>query len=242
MIIHQQGKVHGNRRDWQNLRSILPYLMDYRGRALLALAFLVLSKVANVGIPITLKAIVDYLEGHQTQVLILPVALLLAYGALRLSSSLFNELRDTIFAKVRYRAMRRLSTRVLAHLHNLSLRFHLDRKTGAISRDLERGTRSVGTIMNFMVFSIIPVMVEFSLVAVILLSQYAPVFTLITFGTIIAYMSFTFFVTEWRMEYRHEMNRLDSEANSYAIDSLINYETVKYFNNEKQELERVDAT
>ena len=242
MIIHQQGKVHGNRRDWKNLRSILPYLMDYRGRALLALAFLVLSKIANVGIPVTLKAIVDYLEGHQTQILVLPFMLLLAYGALRLSSSLFNELRDTIFAKVRYRAMRRLSTRVLAHLHDLSLRFHLDRKTGAISRDLERGTRSVGTIMNFMVFSIIPVLVEFSLVAVILLSQYSPIFTLITFGTIVIYMTFTFFITEWRMEYRHEMNRLDSEANTYAIDSLINYETVKYFNNEKKELERVDKT
>ena len=242
MIIHQQGKVHGNRRDWKNLRSILPYLMDYQGRALLALAFLVLSKIANVGIPVTLKAIVDYLEGHQTQMLVLPFMLLLAYGALRLSSSLFNELRDTIFAKVRYRAMRRLSTRVLAHLHNLSLRFHLDRKTGAISRDLERGTRSVGTIMNFMVFSIIPVLVEFSLVAIILLSQYAAIFTVITFGTIIIYMTFTFFITEWRMEYRHEMNRLDSEANTYAIDSLINYETVKYFNNEEKELERVDKT
>ena len=242
MIIHQQGKVHGNRRDWQNLRSILPYLMDYRGRALFALACLVLSKMANVGVPVTLKAIVDYLEGHKEQMLVLPIALLFAYGALRLSSSLFNELRDTVFAKVRYRAMRRLSTRVLAHLHDLSLRFHLDRKTGAISRDLERGTRSVGTIMNFMVFSIIPVAVEFTLVATILLSQYAPIFTLITFGTVVAYMTFTFLITEWRMEFRHEMNRLDSEANTYAIDSLINYETVKYFNNEKKELERVDNT
>ncbi|MEE9351316.1 MAG: ABC transporter ATP-binding protein/permease [Thiotrichaceae bacterium] len=242
MIIHQQSKVHGNRRDLQNLRSILPYLMDYRGRALFALACLVLSKVANVGVPVTLKAIVDYLEGHQEQMLVLPVALLLAYGALRLSSSLFNELRDTIFAKVRYHVMRRLSTRVLSHLHDLSLRFHLDRKTGAISRDLERGTRSVGTIMNFMVFSIIPVLVEFTLVAVVLLSQYAPIFTLVTFGTVAIYMTFTFFITEWRMEYRHEMNRLDSEANTHAIDSLINYETVKYFNNEKQELERVDST
>ena len=240
MIINQQSKVHGNRRDWQNLRSILPYLMDYRGRALFALLCLVLSKVANVGVPVTLKAIVDFLEGHKEQVLVLPVALLLAYGALRLSSSLFNELRDTVFAKVRYRAMRRLSTRVLAHLHDLSLRFHLDRKTGAISRDLERGTRSVGTIMNFMVFSIIPVAVEFTLVAGILLSKYAFVFTLITFGTVVAYVTFTFLITEWRMEFRHEMNRLDSEANTYAIDSLINYETVKYFNNEKQEIKRVD--
>ncbi len=240
--INPTSKIHSNRRDLQNLRSILPYLMDYRGRALFALACLVLSKMANVGVPIALKAIVDYLQGQQEQILVLPVALLLAYGALRLSSSLFNELRDTIFAKVRYHAMRRLSLRVLSHLHDLSLRFHLDRKTGAISRDLERGTRSVGTIMNFMVFSIIPVLVEFTLVAAVLLSQYALVFTLITFGTVAAYMTFTFLITEWRMEFRHEMNRLDSEANTHAIDSLINYETVKYFTNEKRELERVDNT
>ncbi len=240
--ISPTSNIHSNRRDLQNLRSILPYLMDYRGRALFALTCLVLSKVANVGVPIALKAIVDFLEGHKEQLLVLPVALLLAYGALRLSSSLFNELRDTVFAKVRYHAMRRLSLRVLSHLHDLSLRFHLDRKTGAISRDLERGTRSVGTIMNFMVFSIIPILVEFTLVAAVLLSQYALVFTLITFGTVVAYMLFTFMITEWRMEFRHEMNRLDSEANTHAIDSLINYETVKYFTNEERELERIDNT
>lgn len=235
-------KIHTNRRDLKNLRSILPYLMDYRGRALFALACLVLSKMANVGVPIALKAIVDFLEGHKEQVLVLPVALLLGYGALRLSSSLFNELRDTVFAKVRYHAMRQLTLRVLSHLHELSLRFHLDRKTGAISRDLERGTRSVGTIMNFMVFSIVPVLVEFTLVAAVLLSQYDFVFTLITFGTVAIYITFTFLITEWRMEYRHEMNRLESTANTYAIDSLMNYETVKYFTNETRELERVDNT
>ncbi len=242
MLIHETKDVHSNRRDLHNLRAILPYLMDFRGRALFALACLVLSKVANVGVPVALKAIVDFLEGHKEQVLILPVALLFAYGALRLSSSLFNELRDTIFARVRYRAMRRLSTRVLAHLHELSLRFHLDRKTGAISRDMERGTRSVGSIMNYMAFSILPVMVEFTLVAVILLSQYSLVFTLVTFGTVVIYVTYTYFLTEWRMEYRHEMNRLDSKSHTYAIDSLINYETVKYFNNEKLEIERVDST
>ena len=242
MLIHETKDVHANRRDLHNLRAILPYLMDFRGRALFALACLVMSKMANVGVPVALKAIVDFLEGHKEQVLILPIALLLAYGALRLSSSLFNELRDTIFARVRYRAMRRLSTRVLAHLHELSLRFHLDRKTGAISRDMERGTRSVGSIMNYMAFSIIPVAVEFTLVAAILLSQYSLIFTLITFGTVVIYVTYTYHLTEWRMEYRHEMNRLDSGANTYAIDSLINYETVKYFNNEELEIERVDST
>jgi ATP-binding cassette subfamily B protein len=240
--MNQSSKIHSNRRDLQNLRAILPYLYEYRGRALFALACLVLSKIANVGIPVTLKAIVDALEGQKELLLVLPVTLLFAYGALRLSSSLFNELRDTVFAKVRYRAMRNLSTRVLSHLHDLSLRFHLDRKTGAISRDLERGTRSVGTLMNFMVFSILPILVEFSLIAIILISQYPPIFTLITFGTVIGYITFTILVTEWRMEYRHQMNKFESEASSNAIDSLINYETVKYFNNEALELKRYDST
>jgi len=156
--------VHKNRRDWHNLRSMLPYLWEFRGRALFALACLVLAKVANVGVPLALKEIVDALESRPGQVLVLPVALLAGYGLLKLFASLFNELRDIVFAKVRYRAMRRLSTRVLAHLHELSLRFHLERRTGAISRDLARGTRSVSQILNYMAFSILPILVEFSLV------------------------------------------------------------------------------
>ncbi|MCB1869557.1 MAG: metal ABC transporter permease, partial [Gammaproteobacteria bacterium] len=169
---------------------MLPFLWEYRGRAMFALACLVLAKIANVGIPMLLKQIVDNLDQAQ-ELLVVPVALLLGYGALRLSSSLFNELRDVVFARVRYHAMRRLSTRVLAHLHSLSLRFHLERRTGAISRDLERGTRSVSSILNYMVFSILPMLVEFSLVAVILLTQYAPVFTLVTFSTVAVYIAFT---------------------------------------------------
>jgi len=157
-------RVQSQWRDLKNLKAMLPFLLDFRGRVLFALGCLILAKVANVGVPMVLKGIVDALEKNPSQVLILPVSLLLAYGALRLSSSLFNELRDAVFARVRYRAMRRLSTRVLHHLHQLSLRFHLDRKTGGISRDLERGTRSVSTIMNFMTFSIIPTFVEFTLV------------------------------------------------------------------------------
>ncbi|MGE5152586.1 MAG: ABCB family ABC transporter ATP-binding protein/permease [Bdellovibrio bacteriovorus] len=235
-------RAHGDRRDWHNLRAMLPYLWEFRGRAALALACLVLAKVANVGVPLVLKQIVDVFEGRQGQVLILPLTLLLAYGALKLSSSLFNELRDVVFARVRYRAMRRLSTRVLEHLHALSLRYHLERRSGAISRDLERGTRSVATILNYMVFSVLPVLVEFGLVAVILLGRYAPVFALVTFGTVAVYVAFTFAITEWRMDYRHDMNRLDSQANGQAIDSLMNYETVKYFGNEPMELARYDAT
>ncbi len=235
-------RVHRDRRDLHNLRGMLPFLWEFRGRALLALACLVLAKIANVGVPVVLKQIVDAFENPQTQALVLPVTLLLAYGALKLSSSLFNELRDVVFARVRYRAMRRLSTRVLEHLHRLSLRYHLERRSGAISRDLERGTRSVSTILNYMVFSVLPVLVEFSLVAVILLTQYAPVFTLVTFGTVAVYVAFTLAITEWRMDFRHQMNRLDSRANSEAFDSLINYETVKYFGNEAMELGRYDGT
>ncbi len=234
------SQVHKNRRDLHNLRNMLPFLWEFRGRALFALACLVLSKVANVGVPLVLKQIVDALENRPGQMLMLPLSLLLAYGALKLSASLFNELRDIVFAKVRYRAMRRLSTRVLEHLHNLSLRFHLERQTGAISRDLERGTRSVSQILNYMAFSILPIVVEFVLVGGILFTQYDAVFMMITFGTVLVYGVVTVAITEWRMDFRHHMNRLDSEANSQAMDSLINYETVKYFGNEKLEVNRFD--
>lgn len=240
--IASQSRVHTDRRDLHNLKSMLPFLWEYRGRALFALGCLVLAKLANVGIPLVLKEIVDGLEKSAHTVLVLPLFLLLGYGVLRLASSLFNELRDAIFARVRYRAMRNLSNKVLTHLHDLSLRFHLERQTGAISRDLERGTRSVSTILNYMVFSILPMVVEFSLVAAVLFTQYDIKFALVTFGTVIVYVGFTLAITEWRMEYRHIMNRLDSEANSQAFDSLINYETVKYFGNENLELRRFDAT
>ncbi len=241
MYINHTGEdLQGNRRDYQNLRQLLPYLSAYKGRALIALACLVLAKLATVAVPLLLKEIIDKFDGKEEQLLVLPVGLLIGYGVFRLLSSLFNELRDTVFARVRYHAMRELSKRVMQHLHNLSLRFHLERKTGAISRDLERGTRSVATLMNFMVFSIFPIAIEFTLVAFILLSNYAWVFAVVTFGTVIIYVIFTFLVTEWRMHYRHDMNRLDSQANTHAFDSLINYETVKYFNNEGLEQKRYD--
>ncbi len=235
-------RVHADRRDRHNLRGILPYLAEFRGRALLALLCLVLAKLANIGVPLVLKEIVDAFEQARDEPLVLPIGLLMAYGALKLSSSLFNELRDVVFARVRFRAMRRLSTRVLTHLHRLSLSYHLGRQSGAVSRDLERGTRSIATILNYLVFSVIPVLVEFTLVAVVLLTKYELIFTLVTFGTVAVYVGFTFAITEWRMDYRRQMNVLDSRANTHAFDSLLNYETVKYFGNERLELDRYDET
>ncbi len=228
----------GNNR--KNIINILPYIWDYRGRVLLALLFVTLSKLALVGIPVVLKYIVDIL--NQTQHVALPLILLGAYGLLRIFSSLFNELRDVVFARVRYRAMRRLSNQVLTHLHQLSLRFHLERQTGAISRDLERGTRSISSILNYMIFQIIPTLAEFILIAIILLTQYELKFSLIILVTVLIYVGFTFAITEWRMEFRYTMNAKESEANSQAIDSLVNYEVVKSFGNEAMETRRYDAS
>lgn len=235
-------RAHTNRRDWHNLKSMLPFLIDFRGRVFFALACLVAAKIANVGIPLVLKLIVDSLESKPQQILILPLSLLLAYGALRLAGALFNELRDTVFARVRYHAIRQVSVRVLEHLHKLSLRYHLERKTGGIARDIERGTSSISTLLNYLVFSIVPIAIEFTLVAVILLHNYAPIFAIVTFATVLVYVIFTVKITEWRMEHRHTMNRLDSQGSNQSIDSLINYETVKYFNNEQLELERYNRT
>ncbi|VAW82237.1 Efflux ABC transporter, permease/ATP-binding protein mlr7818 [hydrothermal vent metagenome] len=227
--------------DLKTLKSLAPFLWDYRGRVILAIASLVLAKIANVGIPLVLKDIVDALDTDTAQ-LVLPLAFLLAYGALKLASSLFNELRDAIFARVRHGAMRQISTRVLDHLHRLSLRFHLERKTGGISRDLERGARSVSSLLNYMAFSILPTLVEVTLIAGILLKEYDPWFAIITFVAVVMYVLFTFKITEWRMKYRIKMNTTDSQANTQAIDSLINYETVKYFGNEQHELSRYNAS
>ena len=228
--------------DLKTLRALAPFLWKYRGRVLLALAFLVLAKVANVGVPLVLKEIVDALDINGHEELLLPMSFLLIYGALRLTSSLFNELRDAVFARVRHGAMRSVSLKVLEHLHRLSLRFHLERKTGGLSRDIDRGTRSVSSLMNYMVFSILPTLVEIILVAFILLSRYDAWFAIVTFIAVISYIGFTMTVTEWRMKYRIAMNKHDSVANTQAIDSLLNYETVKYFGNEDHELSRYDAS
>ncbi len=233
---------HKHDNDMDNIKRMLPYIWEYRGRALLALLTLVLSKLAMVTTPLVLKEIIDYLDKPATEKLVLPVALLLLYGVLKISASLFNELRDVLFARVRYQAMVKLSSEVFHHLHRLALRYHLERNTGAISRDLERGTQSISSILNYLVFNIIPTIAEFLLVAAILLNQYHVSFTLVTFITVAVYVAYTLGVTEWRMHFRHEMNALDSKANGQAIDSLMNYETVKYFNNESFEQQRYEQT
>jgi len=235
-------KAHSNRNDWYNIRQMMPFVWAYKGRVLLALGCLVISKLAMVGIPIILKFIVDALDTDAGQVVVLPVVFLLAYGALRFINSGFNELRDAIFARVRYHAMSSLSVTTLTHLHNLSLRYHLERNTGAISRDMERGAQSISSILNYLVFNIFPTAAELMLVAGILFIQYDNHFAIIIFATVVIYITFTLLVTEWRMHYRHEMNALDSSANGRAMDSLMNYETVKYFNNDDHEINRYRQT
>ena len=245
MVPRPTEAPHSNRKDLQNLKRLFPYIWEFKGRVMIALLSLVLSKMAIVGMPLVLKQIVDALDASKLpagQTLVLPLGLLLAYGALRMTSSLFNELRDAVFARVRYHAMRTISKRVLSHLFSLSLSYHLDRKTGGITRDLERGTNSLSSILNYLVFNIIPTAAEFTFVAVILLSQYEPRFTIVTFVTVAAYIAFTLAVTNWRMHFRHTMNKLESQANSFAVDGMLNYETVKYFTNEKYEIENYDRT
>jgi ABC-type transport system involved in Fe-S cluster assembly fused permease/ATPase subunit len=242
MHVRHTEAPSSHRNDWRTLRALLPYLSAYRGRAGLALGFLVLAKLANVGIPVAMKGIVDHLNDSGGQQIALPIFLLVAYGLLRLGSSSFNELRDVVFARVRHGIMRRISTRVLDHMHGLSLRFHLERKTGAISRDMERGTKSASSLLNYMLFNILPTIVEVSLIAGILLVNYSAWFAAITFVTVAVYAAFTVTITEWRMKYRHRMNLFDSQANSRAIDSLINFETVKYFGNERFEHRRYSNT
>jgi ABC-type transport system involved in Fe-S cluster assembly fused permease/ATPase subunit len=235
------GPAPTDRKDWRTIQTLLPYLWEYRGRVLLAMAFLALAKMANVGVPLILKEVVDSLSGPQ-QMLVLPLTLLAAYGLLRLSNSLFGELRDVVFAKVMQRSIRRVAMKVFEHLHALSLRFHLERQTGGMSRDIERGTAGIRFLLNFMLFNILPTLFEMGLVTVILLVRYDARYALVTLGTITVYITYTLVITEWRMIFRRTMNEMDSKANTKAIDSLINYETVKYFNNEAWEARRYDDT
>jgi len=228
------------RRDaWRTMATLLPYLWEFKARVILALSFLTAAKLANVGVPLLMKQIVDALDA-KTAVLVLPLALLVMYGLLRLSTTLFAELRDIVFVRVTKRAIRRVALQVFRHLHTLSLRFHLERQTGGVSRDIERGTRGISTLLSYMLFSIIPVILEFTLVAIVLLTKFDWRFAAVTLVAVILYMTFTFSVTEWRMEIRKRANELDSKANARAIDSLLNYETVKYFNNEEFEARRYD--
>ena len=223
--------------NFKNIEKMFPYIWNFKSRVIFALIFLIIAKLATVGVPILLKDIVDSLNSNNT-LMILPLGLLIAYGLLRLTTAFFNELRDVLFAKIRYHAVYEISVKVLTHLHKMSLRFHLERQTGSIIRDLERGTQSLSSLINYMIFIILPTIIEVLLVGFILILTYDINFALITFSTIIVYILFTLKVTNWRMSFRHDMNKFDSEANSIAADSLLNYETVKYFNNEKFEIKR----
>jgi ABC-type transport system involved in Fe-S cluster assembly fused permease/ATPase subunit len=229
----------GRRNEWRVVRLLLPYVWEYRARVVVALAFLVCAKLANVGVPLVLKDVVDRLD-PATAIYAMPFALLLAYGALRFSTTLFAELRDMLFVKVTQRAIRRIALDVFRHLHSLSLRFHLDRQTGGVSRDIERGTRGISTLLSYMLFSIIPVILEFVLVAIVLIGRFDWRFPLVTFTAVTVYIGFTVWITEWRTAIRRRANEFDSRANSRAVDSLLNYETVKYFNNEEFEAGRYD--
>lgn len=226
--------------NWRIIRSLVPYLSEFRGRVTLAMACLLLAKVAGVAVPWVLKLIVEHYEATTDALILVPVALLAAYGLLRFSTVLFSELRDAVFARVAERAMRRISLKVFEHLHRLDLGFHLSRRTGGLARDIERGTSGISFLLRFMVFNILPTLLEIGLIAVILLANFSPVYALTVLGAVIVYGLFTIVFTEWRNRFVRESNQLDNRSNTRAIDSLLNYETVKYFGNEEFEARQYD--
>ncbi|MCZ8253511.1 MAG: ABC transporter ATP-binding protein/permease [Hylemonella sp.] len=229
------------RSDWATLRRLFPYLWHYKWRVIAALAFMVGAKLANVGVPVLLKELVDRMDTRPADALwLVPAALLLAYGALRFLTSLFTELRELVFAKATEGAARTISLQVFRHLHALSLRFHLERQTGGMTRDIERGTRAVHSLISYSLYSIVPTLIEFALVLGLLAFKFDLMFVWITLAALVSYITFTVTVTEWRTRFRRHMNELDSTAHSRAVDSLLNYETVKYFNNEDFEARRYD--
>jgi len=233
------------RSDWATLKRLLPYLWRYRWRVAIALGFMLGAKVANVSVPLLLKDLVDSLTiqpGSTAALLVVPVGLLVAYGALRLSTSLFTELRELVFAKATEGTTRRIALEVFEHLHALSLRFHLERQTGGMTRDIERGTKAVQSLISFSLYSILPTLVEVVMVLTLLGVKFDAGFALITLGALVAYIAFTIVVTEWRTQFRRKMNELDSTAHTKAVDSLLNYETVKYFGNEAFEARRYDES
>lgn len=233
----------GTRDDWTTLKTLIPYLMEWKWRVLFALVSLVAAKMANVGVPLVLKQLIDKLAplpSQTTYILVVPVGLLIAYGALRLSATVFTELREFFFARVTQRAVRNIALKVFRHLHALSLRFHLNRQTGGVTRDIERGTRGISSLVSYTLFSILPTIVEITLVLGYLSFQYDIWFSAITVIALLTYVTFTVLITEWRTHFRRTMNDLDSKASTKAIDSLLNYETVKYFGNEEYEANRYD--
>ena len=231
------------RNDWTTLKTLLPYLLEWKWRVLFALLSLVAAKMANVGVPLVLKQLIDTLApmpGNSGYALIMPVGLLIAYGMLRLSATVFTELREFFFARVTQRAVRTIALKVFRHLHALSLRFHLNRQTGGVTRDIERGTRGISSLVSYTLFSILPTIVEITLVLGYLSYQYDIWFSIITIVALVTYVIFTILITEWRTHFRRTMNDLDSKASTKAMDSLLNYETVKYFGNEEYEASRYD--
>jgi len=237
--------ARSDRSDWATLRRLFPYLWQYKWRVMAALAFMVGAKVANVGVPVLLKNLIDTMTPKPDMaqaLLIVPIGLLLAYGLLRFSTALFGELRELIFAKATEGTARQIALEVFGHLHSLSLRFHLERQTGGMTRDIERGTRGVHSLISMSLYSIVPTIIELVLVLTILGVKFDSLFVWITGAALVLYITFTVTVTEWRTQFRKTMNELDSMAQSRAVDSLLNYETVKYFNNEEFEARRYDAS
>ena len=235
----------GPRSDWRTLARLLPYLWQYKWRVLAALLFVIGAKVANVGVPVLLKNLIDSMTikpGDPAALLVVPAGLLLAYGALRLMTSLFTELRELVFAKATQGASRQIALQTFEHLHALSLRFHLERQTGGMTRDIERGVRGIESLVSFSLYSIVPTLVEVAMVLTILAVKFDARFAWITGGALVLYIAFTVVVTEWRTQFRRQANEADSSAHTKAIDSLLNYETVKYFNNEGFEARRYDES
>ena len=233
------------RSDWATLQRLLPYLWQYKWRVVAALAFMVAAKVANVGVPVLLKELVDAMSirpGSAQALLVVPVGLLLAYGGLRLSNSLFTELRELVFAKATEGATRSIALQVFGHLHALSLRFHLERQTGGMTRDIERGTRGVQSLISYSLYSIVPTLIEVVMVLTLLGTKFDMGYVWITLAALVLYIAYTVSVTEWRTQFRRRMNELESTSQTKAIDSLLNYETVKYFNNEAFEARRYDES
>tara|TARA_R110001592_G_scaffold61158_22_gene186292 strand:- start:22786 stop:24579 length:1794 start_codon:yes stop_codon:yes gene_type:complete len=239
----RHGNYHSENQDvsWATLRDLAPYLMAFRSRIGLALLCLIAAKVASVGLPFILKNIVDQLDKNdQPAILILPVALLIAYGVLRFANVLFGELRDTIFGRVTERAMRQVGLTVFQHLHALDLEFHLNRRTGGLSRDIERGTNGINFLLRFMVFNIVPTFIEIGLVISLLGWQYNIWFAVIVFVAVVCYVAFSIFATEWRTGFIRRANEAESRSSTRSVDSLLNFETVKYFGNEHYEANRYD--
>jgi ATP-binding cassette subfamily B protein len=223
---------------WRAAWSLAPYVWQYKGRVIGAFSLLVLAKLANVSVPLALKEIVDRLQ-DPGPALFLPFLFIVLYGLLRFGNTAFTELRDSIFARVLQRAMRGVIYDVFRRLHQQSLRFHLERRTGGLAADIERGARSIRFLINFSLFNIGPTLLEILMVAGILFARYDPWFGGITLMTLAVYIAFTVLVTNWRLEFRRAMNETDAAANARAVDGLLNYETVKYFNNEDYEASRL---